>query len=328
MKSFLRNINAFCIIIFSLIILFFLLSTTHDSSGQKPALRIAYLPILDHLILPIAYELSNKGNFERFSLQPVKYTAWNELSEAVATGKVDGAFMLVPLGMQLRQKGIPLKLVLLGHRNGSALVVRPDISSIEGLKGGLLAVPSLFSMQHINLHKYLMERGHLSKEDFTIFEMEPPDMAPSLARGEIDGFLVAQPFPTLAEVTGAGKILAYSYEIWEGHVDCAFYLLESTISTNPDKVEELIKVLVKAGKFIESNSQKASKLAALYVGLNEDIIYKCLTDPPDGTTYNDLVPRVEELEKVQRYLIHLKLFEREMSLKELIDDGYARVISE
>ncbi|MDI6760691.1 MAG: ABC transporter substrate-binding protein, partial [Candidatus Brocadiaceae bacterium] len=301
-----------------------LLSALPAASAEKPTLRIAYLPILDHLTLPIAYELSDKGKFEHLTLQPVKYTSWTELSDAVITGKVDGAFILVPLGMHLRQKGTPIKLVLLGHRNGSALVVSTATKSVEGLRGGLLAVPHPFSMQHINLYKYLVEKGRFCKEDFTILDMAPPDMSPSLARGEIDGFLVAQPFPTLAEVTDTGRILAHSCEIWEGHVDCALFLLESVLVANHDRVEELMKALVNAGKFIESNPRKATRLAVPYIGLDEKIIYKCLTDPPKGITYNDLVPRMEELEEVQGYLIRLGLFEKEMFLKELLDDSFVR----
>lgn len=294
------------------------------ASAEEPTLRIAYLPILDHLTLPIAYELSDKGKFEHLTLQPVKYTSWTELVDAVITGNVDGAFMLVPLGMHLRQKGAPIKLVLLGHRNGSALVVSPTTKSIEGLRGGLLAIPHPFSMQHINLYKYLVEKGSLSREDFAVLEMAPPDMAPSLARGEIDGFLVTQPFPTLADVTDTGSILAHSCEIWEGHVDCALFLLESVLVANHDRAEGLVKALVNAGGFIESNPRKASRLAVPYIGLDEEIIYKCLTDPPKGITYNELVPRMEELEEVQGYLIRLGLSEKETSLKELIDDSFAR----
>ena len=312
--------------IITLVILLF--STGHVTSAERPTLRIAYLPILDHLILPIAYELSNKGEFEHFRLQPAKYTSWVELDDAVKTGKVDGAFMLVPLGMHLRQKGAPIKLVLLGHRNGSALVVRPATKSIEELKGGILAIPHPFSMHHVNLYKYLTEKAHLSKQDFTIIEMAPPDMAPSLARGEIDGFIVAQPFPTLAEVTKVGKILAYSNEIWKDHVDCALFLLESVLSTNHKRAEELVKALVNAGGFIESNPRKASRMAVPYMGVDRKIIYKCLTNPPEGITFNDHVPRIEELEEVQRYLIQLGLFEKEMPLKELMDDSLVRAVHE
>ncbi|MEK7821504.1 MAG: ABC transporter substrate-binding protein [Planctomycetota bacterium] len=305
-----------------------LLSALPVASAEKPTLRIAYLPILDHLTLPIAYELSDKGKFEHLTLQPVKYTSWTELGDAVITGKVDGAFILVPLGMHLRQKGTPIKLVLLGHRNGSALVVSTATKSIEGLRGGLLAVPHQLSMQHINLYKYLIEKGHFCKEDFTVLDMAPPDMAPSLARGEIDGFLAAQPFPTLAEVTNIGRIMAYSCEIWEDHADCALFLLESVLGANHDRVEELTKALVNAGKFIESNPRKAARLAIPYIGLDEGIIYKSLTDPPRGITYDKLVPRMEELEEVQGYLIRLGLFEKEMSLKELMDDSFVKAAYE
>ena len=86
-----------------------------------------------------------------------------------------------------------------------------------------------------------------------------------------------------------------------------------------------MKAQVKAGKFIEANPRKAARLAVPYnIGLDEEIIYKCLTDPPRGITYDELVPRMEELEEVQGYLIRMGLFEKEMSLKELIGDSFAR----
>jgi NitT/TauT family transport system substrate-binding protein len=306
------------------ILAFFVTALAPDASAEKSVLRVACLPILDHLTLPIAYELSGKGGLGDFQLEPVKYTSWTELADAVTAGKVDGAFMLVPLGMHLRQKGVPLRLVLLGHRNGSALVVRPNTRAIEELKGGILSVPHLFSMQYVNLCKYLKEKGALCKEDFVVLDMAPPDMAPSLARGEIDGFLVAQPFPALAELNAVGRILAYSYQIWDGHVDCALYLLEPVISANHDRARELVRALVRAGRFIESDPGKASKLAVPYIGLNEEVIYKCLTDPPEGITYNDLMPRLQEIEEVQRCLLDLGLFERGTNLGELVDDRFAR----
>jgi NitT/TauT family transport system substrate-binding protein len=323
MRKPLCNETTACIIL----LIFLLLLPSTPEAAEKPILRIAYLPILDHLTLLIAHELSKTGEFEHFHLQPIKTTSWTELVDAIKSGRLDGAFVLVPLGMHLREKGIGIKLVLLGQRNGSAFVVRPQTDSVEGLKGGLVAIPHVFSMHHILLYKYWIEKHSLSKDDLTIIEVEPPDMAPSLVREEIDGFLVAQPFPTQVEVNKTGKILAYSSEISENHLCCGLFLLESVLAINPARIEELVRELVKAGEFIESNPREAARMASPYIGLNEEIIYKVLTSPPEGIIFKDLAPEMKDMEEVQRYLLRLGLLEKEMDLKGLIEDSFVKEAS-
>ena len=45
----------------------------------------------------------------------VKYGGWSELMDALNTGRVDGASVLIEMAMKSREQGIPLKLAMLGR---------------------------------------------------------------------------------------------------------------------------------------------------------------------------------------------------------------------
>src|ERR1035438_10430831 len=106
---------------------------------------------------------AEREKFPQVLLEPVKFSSWPEISEALKAGAIDGAFLLTPIGLTLRQKGIPVKVVLLGHRNGSVITVKNsgEINRIEDLKGKTIAIPSPFSTHNILLRKVLTEK-HIS----------------------------------------------------------------------------------------------------------------------------------------------------------------------
>src|SRR5664279_1018897 len=82
------------------------------ATGKKLTIKIGYLPITDHLLMLAA----EHEKFPNVTLEPVKFSSWPEITEALKAGRIDGAFLLTPMGLTLRHKGIPVKVVLLGHR--------------------------------------------------------------------------------------------------------------------------------------------------------------------------------------------------------------------
>ncbi|WP_295446886.1 ABC transporter substrate-binding protein [uncultured Thiodictyon sp.] len=90
------------------------------AGGNKVTLKIGYLPLTDHLLM-IAAE---RESFKTVAIEPVKFSSWPEIAEALKAGAIDGGFLLTPIGLTLRKKGVPIQAVLLGHRNGSALTVK------------------------------------------------------------------------------------------------------------------------------------------------------------------------------------------------------------
>ena len=86
------------------------------ASESVETVKIAYLPITHSLaVLKEAKELEKNENIQ---VELVKYGSWPELLDALNSGQVDGASVLIELAMKSKAEGIGIKAVALGHRDG------------------------------------------------------------------------------------------------------------------------------------------------------------------------------------------------------------------
>jgi len=291
------------------------------ASGKKLTIKIGYLPITDHLLMLAA----EREKFPQVTLEPVKFSSWPEISEALKAGKIDGAFLLTPMGLTLRQKGIPVKVVLLGHRNGSVITVKNsgEINRIEDLKGKTIAIPSPFSTHNILLRKVLTERGIDPVRDLKIIDMAPPEMVVALATGRIHGYIVAEPFGAQAEAQKVGKILALSKDIWHDHICCVLNVQEKLVQKYPGEVQELITGFLRTAKFIESDPVQAARGSVKILGQKAEIVERVLTTPRDRITFRNLVPSKADFAATQDYMIKFGISKEKVDLPSYLDDRFA-----
>jgi len=292
------------------------------AGGAKVTLKIGYLPITDHLLM-IAAE---REQFKDVAIQPVKFSSWPELSEALKVGAIDGAFLLTPIGLTLRQKGVPVRVVLLGHRNGSVITVKNggEINRIEDLKGKTVAIPSPFSTHNILLRKALTEKHLDPNKDLKIIDMAPPEMVNALATGRIQGFIVAEPFGAQAEAQKVGKILALSKDIWHDHICCVLNLRENVIASHPEAVQELVSGFLRTAAFIEANPAQAAKGSTKILGQKPEIIEKVLTTPRDRLSFLNLVPNKADFTETQDYMVKFGIAKNKVDIAGYLDDRFAR----
>lgn len=289
-------------------------------AAEKVRIRIGYLPITDHLTIIAA----SRTQFERVALEPVKFGSWPELAEALKGGAIEGAFALTPMGFALRQKSVPIKLVALGHRNGSVLTAANDIKSAADLKGKTIAIPSRFSTHNLLLRRYLEKNGIDANKDVTLVEMPPPEMVNALATKRIAAFIVAEPFGGQAELRGIGKVLILSKDIWPNHICCALLLRESLIAEHADSVQELVSAFTAAGQFATDHQDEAAQLSKAFLGQDPKVVRHVLATP-GRVTYSDLVPTAADLSATQADLIKYKVLSEPIDLTAFVDDRFARI---
>ena len=121
-------------------------------------------------------QMTGQGPYE-----PVRFNAFPEMKEAFISNNLQATFMIAPLVMKMREQGVPIKIVYLGHRDGTTLMVHKDssIRRIEDLAGKTIAIPSRYSNQHLILYKAFKERGMVIDPNKMI-EMPPPEMPAAL----------------------------------------------------------------------------------------------------------------------------------------------------
>lgn len=292
------------------------------AGGNKVDLKIGYLPLSDHLLM-IAAE---REQFRTVGIKPVKFSSWPEIAEALKNGAIDGAFLLTPIGLTLRKKGVPVKVVLLGHRNGSALTVKNNIgiNRVEDLKGKILAVPSPFSTHNILLRKLLVENHIDPSRDLKIIDMAPPEMVNALATGRIHGYIVAEPFGAQAEAQKVGKVLTLSKDIWPNHICCVLNLRETVINSHPEAVQELVAGFIRTAAFIEANPAQAAKGSTKILGQRPELIEKVLTSPRDRLSFVNLVPSKSDFAATQDYMVKFGIAKDKVDLAGYLDDRFAR----
>ena len=85
--------------------------------------------------------------------------------------------MIAPLAMKLREQGVPVKILYLGHRDGSTVMVQKDSTakSLRDLRGKVFAIPSKYSNQNLVIHKLMEDQG-VKPDEIRFVEMPPPDM--------------------------------------------------------------------------------------------------------------------------------------------------------
>lgn len=266
-----------------------------DESNDENVVKIAYLPITHSLAaLEEADELETGDGIK---VELVKYGSWPELLDALNTGRVDGASVLIELAMKSKQEGIGLKAVALGHRDGNVVIVSNDINTAADFKGKTFAIPHRQSSHNILLNETLATAG-LTVDDVNVTELAPTEMPSALASGQIDGYCVAEPFGAMGVSLGAGKVLYSSEELWPDSLCCGLVLTDKFIEERPEQAKEFVQSYKAAGNNLDK--EKAKEVAKKYLSQTDDVLDISLQwisyNDLDITeeTYDQLVERVEE----------------------------------
>ena len=93
-----------------------------QESEEKQVIKIAYIPITHAVPLLAAAERVNADPKKNYRIELVRYGSWPELLDALTTGRVDGASVLIEPAVKAKEKGLPLSLMALGHRNGNVII--------------------------------------------------------------------------------------------------------------------------------------------------------------------------------------------------------------
>lgn len=294
-------------------------TTEVEPSIEIPTVKVGYLPITHHLPLMIA---DARDQFTKVNVEPVKFSNWPEMAEALQSGNIDAAHMLNSLGIKVREKGVPIRSLLMSVRDGSVLMVQNDINDVQELKGKTVAIPSKFSPHYILLHKYLKDNGLEPGVDVLTPEMAPPDMVSALASGAIDGYIVAEPFGAQAVDLGVGKALIYTNELDPGDNECVVAFRNDYSDAQKEAVQDYIEQIILAGQFITENPEEAAKLSIPYLGQKEEVILISITEGRSG--YDVLYPDVEDYRAFHDYMVNIGLLETGIDVEDFVDDSFAK----
>ncbi|WP_258176206.1 CmpA/NrtA family ABC transporter substrate-binding protein [Halomonas ventosae] len=252
---------------------------TTMSSATTPELEqltLGFIPLVDAVLLIVARE---QGFFTEQGLEVTlsRENAWSTLRDKVAAGLLDGAHMLapLPLAMSLGMERAPcdtLAPATLSH-NGNALVLSSRLGEQSGAALGddpaqsaralgewrarhpdaarpRLAMVYPFSCQHFLLREWLALGGLAAGRDVDLVALPPPRMVAALREGQIDGFCVGEPWGSLAEHEGVGRLVASGAQLWPDHPEKVLGVTRSWARRYPATLGALLRALKSASDWL------------------------------------------------------------------------------
>jgi NitT/TauT family transport system substrate-binding protein len=233
----------------------------------------------------------------------VRFNGFPELKEAHISGYTRATFMLAPMAMALAQQGVPVKIVYLGHRDGTALMVRKDSSiyRMEDLRGKRIAIPNRFSNQNLMVQKALKDHG-IDRSEVEVVEMPPPDMPAALYARATDAIISGEPFMAQTELDGYGRVLYQAKELWPNFISCVLVVHQSLIDSEPGKVQDLVTGIARSGLWLDQSMEHrmraAVAVATNYYHQDPRLLRFVLSKPPDRVTYTRLSLARKDFEQI------------------------------
>src|SRR5277367_5070889 len=274
---------------------------------EKRKITVAYLPATCQLTCPVTDYIS-KYSTSGDEFMPRMFQGFPEMKEALISNRVQAAFIVAPMAIALRAQGVPIKVVYLGHRYGSAVVVKKNgpVHTIADLRGRTIAIPSRFSDERLLLFRAMKVWG-IKPSEVKMVEMAPPDVSGALAAKAIDGFSMGEPFPSQAEMGGYGKVLFHAREYWPDYMSCVLVVRQDVIDSRPEIVQTLVDGIARSGLWLDQGKpyreDAADFVGRYYYRQKPALLRWALTKPMDRVTYSPLAPRKGDFDMVRDLMI-------------------------
>jgi len=258
----------------------------------------------------------------------VRFSGFPEIKESLIAGYLPATFMLAPMAMALREQGVPIKIVYLGHRDGTALVVHKDsgILTIRDLRGKRVAIPNRFSNQNLLLRKALADNG-MTVDDIVLLEMPPPDMPAALYAKAVDAITSGEPFMAQTQMDGYGRVLYQAKDIWPGFISCVMVVSQRTLDEHPEWVQQLVTGIAKSGQWLEGGMDHrmaaAEAVAKNYYNQNPRLLRYVLSTPPDRVTYSKLSMARKDFDEIAQRAVEAGILKRKLAFEEYADPRFS-----
>jgi nitrate/nitrite transport system substrate-binding protein len=267
---------------------------------EKTDLQIGFIPITCASPIIMSEPL---GFYQKhgFNAKVVKMPSWGAVRDSAIAGELDAYHMLAPMPIAmtlgLGSASFGVKLASIENINGQAITVaeryKGQINGPADFKGFTIGVPFPYSMHNLLMRYYLATGGLDPDVDVKIRPVPPPDSIAQLVAGDIDAYLMPDPFNQRAVYEGAGFIHMITKDLWPGHPCCAFAASDQWISENPNTFRALNKAIIEATGYASDPANRKEIAAAIseraFLNQPVEVVEAVLTgnfDDGQGNTLN------------------------------------------
>lgn len=229
---------------------------------SEKVIKVGTLKLI-HGITPYFYEKFTPAGYR---IEIVPFESPTDGKNAVVTGTVDFGTFGIAAATLGAAAGEPLVVFASQCNRGMAIVsgVKSDIRTVKDLRGKKIAIwPG--STQEVVILERLKAEG-MTIKDVQSIRLPFSDMAPALARGDIDAYVGAEPGPGISLANGVGRIVEYPYGTSIGSLNMVWGVRQETIDKNPELIRVMMDIHRKATEYAMSNENAKIDMAVQRLG--------------------------------------------------------------
>lgn len=244
------------------------------SGDRKPALRVGISPWPGYEPLALA---AQKGFFQKANIRIIRFSTPTESYRALRDGIIDvAAFTADEVFHYAQVRDKPRIFLILDVSNGGdALVARPHITSLEGLKGRRIGVEGSALGDYI-LHRAFDFATGVDIRDLQVVTVEIGSQLASYQSGEVDAVVTYEPSKSMLINAGA-KVLFDSSKIPNEVVD-VLVTSEQVIKDKKRALHALTEGWFKALEYIKVSRTDAMQIMAANEFLSVEAFSKAFDD--------------------------------------------------
>jgi NitT/TauT family transport system substrate-binding protein len=232
------------------------------AQAQDKVIKVGALKLI-HSITPHFYEKFAPAGYK---IEVIPFESPTDGKNAVVTGSVDfGTFGFAAAALGAAA-GEPVVIFAAQCNRGMAVMAgaTSPIKSIKDLKGKKVAIwPG--STQEVVILERLKAEG-MTIKDIQHVRLPFSDMAPALARGDVDAYVGAEPGPGISLANGVGKVIEYPYSTAIGSLNMVMTAKADTIEKNPALVKIFMGIHKQATEYAMSNREAMVAMAMQKLG--------------------------------------------------------------
>lgn len=298
-----------------------LASTRLPAFAEERVIKVGTLKLI-HGITPYFYEKFVPAGTK---VVVIPFESPTDGKNAVATGSVDFGIFGLAAATLGGANSEPVVVVGAACNRGMAVVAGKDsgIASIKDLKGKRVAIwPG--STQEVVILDRLAAEG-MTVKDVQAVRVSFSDMAPALARGDIDAYVGAEPAAGISLASGVGKIVEYPYSTPTGSLNMVLCTRRELIEKDPELIRALLKVHRKASEFAMANRDAFVEMAMQKLGQQKPSIEAAA--PNVELTWNIDDQFMKQAQYYGAQMLDKKQIRQLPDYKTFIDPSFVRAIS-
>jgi NitT/TauT family transport system substrate-binding protein len=245
-------------------------SSAAPGADQRVALRLGYFPNLTHAP---ALAGIKKGFFatalgSKVTLETHTFNSGGDAVTAILSNSIDATFVgpSPTTNAFVQSRGKAIRVIAGATSGGALLVVKPSITSAQGLKGKKIADPQLGATQDVALRWFLKSNGLTSDTagggDISVLPQDNAQTLTAFKQGHIDGAWVPEPWASRLVIEGNGKVLVDERDLWPHGKFVTTNLIARTdfLRGHPTQIRALLEGLYQSVAYLNSNPTDAQTL--------------------------------------------------------------------